>query len=189
VSAVTDPARPWRELHEAHRATRERDVAELKGAVQRRLDMLVKRGHLAPETPYRFSEKAAGGILVLGEQMGAVGLDNLADLTEAKLTVLAKLDRRRRLLHQFTAMVEGTAPDGVPWMAAVHLDDDSVEQHAGTGACGHASWHCHVGRGWEYRPEVRVPFPAVGAPAALDWLLTQIVAEHEPAPWLASPAT
>jgi hypothetical protein len=35
----------------------------------------------------------------------------------------------------------------------------------------------------EHEPKVRVPFPAVAPAGALDWLLSTVVPDWEPAPW------
>jgi hypothetical protein len=89
-------------------------------------------------------------------------------------------------VHQFTAMIEGTTPAGLPWAAAVHLEDDreaAEQDRKGGGACGHAAFHCHVGPTLDHEPKVRVPLPAVGPADALDWLLSIVVPAWEPAPW------
>lgn len=53
----------------------------------------------------------------------------------------------------------------------------------GGGACGHAAFHCHVGPTLDHEPKVRVPLPAIGPAAALDWLLSIVIPAWEPAPW------
>jgi hypothetical protein len=63
-------------------------------------------------------------------------------------------------------------------------DQDPIEQdRKGGGACGHAAFHCHVGLTLEHEPKVRVPLPAVAPADALDWLLSTVVPNWEPAPW------
>ncbi|HEX4422555.1 MAG TPA: hypothetical protein VH165_31790 [Kofleriaceae bacterium] len=56
-------------------------------------------------------------------------------------------------------------------------------ERKGGGACGHAAFHCHVGLTLEHEPKVRVPLPAVAPADALDWLLSTVVPNWEPAPW------
>jgi hypothetical protein len=100
--------------------------------------------------------------------------------------VLALISRKADHVHQFTAMIEGTTRIGLPWAAAVHLEDDRApagQDRKGDGACGHAAFHCHVGPTLDHEPKVRVPLPAVGPAGALDWLLSIVVPAWEPAPW------
>ena len=53
----------------------------------------------------------------------------------------------------------------------------------GSGACGHAAFHCHVGPTLDAEPKVRVPLPPLHPADALDWVLSQVVPGYEPAPW------
>lgn len=122
-----------------------------------------------------------------GSHQGVVQLKDTPDLRDLKLTLLALVDTREDRLRQFTAMLEGIRPnDGTPWIAAVHLEDDDNRPEGdrkGTGACGHAAWHCHVGPDLSATPKVRVPLPALKPADALRWVLTTIIPAMEPAPW------
>ncbi len=90
--------------------------------------------------------------------------------------------------RKFTVMLEGLTNAKLPWVVAVHLDDTAGEgDKRGSGACGHAAFHCHVGPTLGRTPKVRVPFPAVGALAAVDWVFTLVVPEWEPAEWAKLP--
>jgi hypothetical protein len=110
----------------------------------------------------------------------------LPHLEDAHLTVLASVSRRNEHLHQFTATIEGMTATRSPWVAAVHLEADHEppdHDRKGSGACGHAAFHCHVGPTMNHEPKVRVPLPAVGPAGALDWLLSTVVPAWEPVPW------
>jgi hypothetical protein len=110
----------------------------------------------------------------------------LHGVQDARLTLLALISRRTERVHHFTAMIEGVTSKRLMWVAAVHLEDDHEppnNDRKGEGACGHAAFHCHVGPTMDDDPKVRVPFPAVGPVAALDWLLSIVIPGWEPAPW------
>ncbi|MCL2824561.1 MAG: hypothetical protein FWD57_11265, partial [Polyangiaceae bacterium] len=54
----------------------------------------------------------------------------------------------------------------------------------GSGACGHAAFHCHIGPDLDAKPKLRIPLPAIGPADALDWVLSQLCGDgFEPAPW------
>lgn len=77
---------------------------------------------------------------------------------------------------------------------AIHLpkDRESDGDRQGSGACGHAALHCHVGPTLDADPKVRVPLPPLPPADALDWILSQVVPGWEPTPWpevMAEPAT
>lgn len=180
----------WGTLYEQHRGMRPVS-AVLVTEIRRRLLALAERKHCAETIQGRFTRRERGGLRELfiqpadsrddGEPL--VGLPSLQD---ARLTVLALLSRRQDHVHQFTAMIEGTTPVGLPWAAAVHLEDDQGsgdQDRKGLGACGHAAFHCHVGPTLDHEPKVRVPLPAVGPAGALDWLFSIVVPGWEPAPW------
>lgn len=113
------------------------------------------------------------------EVSGTFALEGLPGLTRAALTVMVAFRPRSERLDRATVMVEGETAAGAPIAIAVHLDP---EPRSG-GACGHALAHCHVGPTLESVPKIRVPFPLPGPVHALDWALSQLVPDWEPAPW------
>ena len=180
----------WSALYQEHRNMRSVS-AELSGSLRKRLVALAERGHCARTVQGRFTRRDRGGLRELYIQ-SADGADEREPLTalpmleDARLTLLALVSRKADQVHQFTAMIEGTAPGGRPWAAAVHLEDDRApgeQDRKGSGACGHAAFHCHVGPTLDDEPKVRVPLPAVGPAGALDWLLSIVIPGWEPAPW------
>jgi hypothetical protein len=187
---------PWQELYTKHIAVRSLST-DLAGSLRRRLLALADRGHCARTIQGRFTRRDRGPLRELYIQPldshdlrePLLGLPSLA---EARFTLLAMTSRRADHVHQFSAMIEGMTPARLSWSAAVHLEDDSdpVEQdRRGSGACGHAALHCHVGPTLDHEPKVRVPLPAIGPADALDWLLSIVVPGWEPAPWVdAAPA-
>jgi hypothetical protein len=82
-------------------------------------------------------------------------------------------------------MVEGRTLQDAPWCVALHLQNDSGPSgdRAGSGACGHAAFHCHVGPTLDDEPKMRVLPPPLLPAEALDWVLSQVVPDYEPAPW------
>jgi hypothetical protein len=180
----------WFDLYQAHRDMRSGST-DLATSLRRQLVVLANRGHCARTIQGRFTRRDRGSLrelyiqpLDLSDQREP--LMELPTLGDARLTVLALVSRRADHVHQFTAMIEGTARDGRPWAAAVHLEDDSKpdkQDRQGDGACGHAAFHCHIGPTLDDEPKVRVPLPAVGAAGALDWLLSIVIPNWEPAPW------
>lgn len=159
----------WGSLYEQHCSMRTAS-AELITAIRHRLLALAERGHCARTIQGRFTRRDRGGLREWfiqqvdprDEREPLVGLPSLQD---ARLTVLALLSRRADHVHQFTVMLEGTMLAGLPWAAAIHLEDDrepDTQDRKGSGACGHAAFHCHVGPTLDHEPKVRVPFPAVG---------------------------
>lgn len=180
----------WRALYDQHRELR-RCSTDLVAAVRRQLVSLAERGHCARTVQGRFTRRDRGGLRewfiqsdgARAEQEVLTGLPSVRD---ARLTVLALLSRRADHVHQFTAMIEGTTPQDLPWAAAVHLEDDrdpDVGDRKGSGACGHAALHCHIGPTLDHEPKVRVPLPGIGPADALDWLLSTVIPDWEPAPW------
>lgn len=181
----------WSALYQEHRGMRSVST-DLGTSLRRLLLALAKRGHCAATIQGRFTRRDRGGLLEWFIQQPSEANDAreplfaLPSLEDARLTVLALVSRKADHVHQFTAMIEGTTHIGLPWAAAVHLEDDqprAQEDRKGDGACGHAAFHCHVGPTLDHEPKVRVPFPAVGPAGALDWLLSIVVPSWEPAPW------
>ena len=178
----------WGQLYEAHGSMRAVD-RDLIDALRQRFVRLAAAGHCPETVQGRFTYKKAPSGLTefLIMPSGVESIRKLDALRDARLTLMAKVDQRRTHLHQFTAMVEGTTTEhGLPWAAAVHLESDLDVKDAdrkGSGACGHAAFHCHVGLTLDHEPKVRLPLPAIGPVAALDWLLTMIIPDWEPAPW------
>lgn len=178
----------WLALYEQHCAMRV-ESGDVHRLLRKRLIELADRGHCAETIRGRFTPRHRGALLEL--RIDANGhrepLRALPYLEDAHLTVLALVSRRTDHVHQFTAMVEGTTHAKMPWVVAVHLeaDHEPPDQHdrRGSGACGHAAFHCHVGQTMDQEPKVRVPFPDVGSVGALDWLLSIVIPAWEPAPW------
>jgi hypothetical protein len=180
----------WGELYDEHSAIRSVST-DLATSVRRRLLALADLGHCARTIQGRFTRRDRGALRELYIQP-LDGRDEreplraLPSLEGARLTVLALVSRRADHVHQFSAMIEGTTPLGLSWAGAVHLEDDRdpVEQdRRGSGACGHAAFHCHVGPTLDAEPKVRVPLPPIGPADAFDWLLAIVVPGWEPAPW------
>jgi hypothetical protein len=180
----------WSALYEQHRDMRllSTDVAR---SIRQKLLAVAERGHCAKTIQGRFTRRDRGGlrewfIQPLEPSDQREPLVGLPSLQDAHLTVLALLSRKADHVHQFTAMIEGKTPSGLPWAAAVHLEGDqepAEQDRKGGGACGHAAFHCHVGPTLDHEPKVRVPLPAVGPADALDWLLSIVIPAWEPAPW------
>jgi hypothetical protein len=178
----------WLALYEQHCAMRA-ESDDLHRLLRKRLIELADRGHCAATIRGRFTPRHRGALVEL--RIDANGhrepLRALPYLDEAHLTVLALVSRRTDHVHQFTAMVEGTTHAKLPWIVAVHLeaDHEPPDHHdrKGSGACGHAAFHCHVGQTMGQEPKVRVPLPDVGSVGALDWLLSIVIPDWEPAPW------
>jgi hypothetical protein len=180
----------WSDLYEQHRGIR-RISRDFATSIRQRLNALAKRRHCAKTIEGRFTRRDRGGlrewfIQPLEPSDAREPLVGLPSLHDARLTVLALLSRKADHVHQFTAMIEGKTPGGLLWAAAVHLEGDQVpaeQDRKGSGACGHAAFHCHVGPTLDHEPKVRVPLPAVAPADALDWLLSIVIPAWEPAPW------
>ncbi len=184
----------WVDLYRAQTAARTLASAAWSNELRKRLVALSKEGYCDPSVEGRFTYEHDGGLLKWsirdGGEAAPVALRQLADLDSAELSVMALADRRNHL-HQFTVMVEGKRADGTAWALAVHFEDDRITDknkdadRKGTGAGGHAAFHCHVGPGLDVAPKVRVPLPALSPLDALEWVLSQLVptAKFEPAPW------
>lgn len=186
--------KPWVDLYRAQTNARTLASAAWSSDLRKRLVALSKEGYCDPSVEGRFTYEHDGSFLKWsirdGGQAAPVALRQLGDLASAELSVMALADRRNHL-HQFTVMVEGKRADGSAWALAVHFEDDRITDknkdadRKGTGAGGHAAFHCHVGPGLDVAPKVRVPLPALGPVEALEWVLSQLVptAKFEPAPW------
>ncbi|AUX29551.1 MULTISPECIES: hypothetical protein [Sorangium] len=184
----------WVDLYRAQRDVRSLSSSTWTDEIRKRLIALSKAGHCDTSVKGRFTYKHNGSLLEWsirdGSSTAPLPLQKIPDLTSAELSLMALADRSNHL-HQFTVMVEGKRADGSAWALAVHFEDDRVTEknpggdRKGTGACGHAAFHCHVGPGLDVAPKVRVPLPAVGPVEALDWVLSQLVptSRFEPAPW------
>jgi len=182
---------PRTTLYQEHTAMREASRRSLGADIRTLLVRFAEQGHCDQTIQGRFTSDLNGScrkwsIRAAMDQPPGEALRELQDLNEARLVVLAEEHKRNGHLVQFTAMIEGKTKAGADWVVAVHLERDTDDKDAdrkGAGACSHAVFHCHVGPNLDARPKVRVPMPAVGAAAALDWLLAQLALDWEPAPW------
>lgn len=184
----------WGDLYRGQRAARGLGSRSWSSELRKRLVALSREGYCDPSVEGRFTLKRAGDVIEWSIRDGGASaplpLRQLVHLPTAKLSVMALADRNNHL-HQFTVMVEGKRADCTTWSLAVHFEDDRVSERnpdgdrKGTGACGHAAVHCHVGPDLDTAPKVRVPLPALGPVEALDWVLSQIITtnDFEPAPW------
>ncbi|HEX7840581.1 MAG TPA: hypothetical protein VF469_24045 [Kofleriaceae bacterium] len=177
----------WHALYEQHCAMRA-EPGDLQSSLRKRLIDLADRGHCNKTIKGRFTRNQRGRLFEL--RIDAADdrepLRALHGLDDAYLRVLALVSFRTGHVHHFTAMIEGVTATRSPWVAAVHLEDDREppdHDRKGSGACGHAAFHCHVGPTMEHEPKVRVPFPAVGPVGALDWLLSIVIPAWEPVRW------
>ncbi|MBM3268587.1 MAG: hypothetical protein FJZ01_13135 [Candidatus Sericytochromatia bacterium] len=179
----------WVDLYQRHAAMRE-GGATLPADIRARLVRLSEMGHCDASIQGRFSSRTVGRLREwhVRPRFGTAGperLKGVAHLESAHLSIQVLSDSRTSRIHQFTAEVQGQASGGQGWLVAVHLDDDRDPdvQDRGLGACSHPSFHCHVGTSLEAVPKVRVPLPDVGPVGALDWLLSLVIPDWEPAPW------
>lgn len=175
----------WHALADAHRALWDQipdtDPATL---IRQRIQRLVQRGACDPLGAARLTYKRNPAnrrreIYMAGPD-NHLPLSGLADLHSGRLIVQAMVSERTGAICKYQVHLIGeAASSGRPWLIAVHLDDKPM----GDGACGHAIAHCHVGPTWGDKPTVRVPFPAVPVWDALDWALTMVLPDWEPARW------
>ena len=183
----------WSDLYQAHGGMRSA-TKDLEPSLRRRLVALAERGHCARTIQGRFTKRDRNGLRELYIHPTPDRADpcepllDLPELDHARLTLLALISRKAERVHQFTAMIEGTARDDRTrkWAVAIHLEDDRTageQDRKGGGACSHAVFHCHVGPTLDDKPKVRVPLPAVGPVGAFDWLLSTVIPGWEPAPW------
>ena len=118
----------WSALYEQHRGIR-RVSRDFATSIRQRLIALAERRHCAKTIQSRFTRRDRGAlrewyIQPLEQSDEREPLLGLPSLQDARLTVLALLSRKDDHVHQFTAMIEGKTPRGLPWAAAVHLEDD-----------------------------------------------------------------
>jgi hypothetical protein len=182
----------WLELHGQHR--------ELRGTggsspqeIRRVLQLLIERKHAHATLMNRFTNKKNKGTnrrewyIAAPKDTGeedkkywSEPLLNLApDIAEARLTILALTEESDMKLSKLTIMLSGRNSVAAPFVVAAHLDDC----HMGSGACGHALFHCHVGSSLDAVPKVRVPLPALRPAATLEWALSIALPGWEPVPW------
>jgi hypothetical protein len=187
---------PWVYLHQQHselRAGHERTVDRLKGPLRRLAGL---KAYCDRSLPWFLkTTKADGRVIVFtqphGGSAGPIELQNLPDLTNARLSIQATIQSTSGRMNEFSAAISGKTAAGVDWTVAIHLENElrrPAEEGwsgdwRGDGACSHAIFHCHVGPDLDAKPKVRVPLPAVGPEHALDWLLATVVPGFEPMPW------
>lgn len=186
---------PWAELYRHHREMRLRSGADATREIRARFKELADRGLCDDTLPSRFTydnNNRNGRVRVwriTGNGEGGEPLRRLPHLEDARLTVLLLTGTRKHELHELTIMLSGKTPRGACWCVALHLPDDRESparvdgDRQGSGACGHAAFHCHVGPTLNDEPKVRVPLPPLAPAEAFDWVLAQVVPGYEPAPW------
>lgn len=182
----------WAALYDRHQQARNMDTLDVATLLRERLKVLVRLNHcdsryLGKLSYKRHPVRGRSEIWVKGPKDSPLGapipLIGLPELDEAKLWLGAMLTNKGQRLAKFTVRLEGlTKSTGAPWLVSVELD----EKHLGLGACGHAPIHCHVGPSHTARPEVRVPCPPMRPWDALDWVLTVVLPDWEPLPWVGS---
>lgn len=179
----------WVLLYKSHGEARNDDEGALGHEIRIRLRSLAEKGHCTAELQHKFTRRRRGDLQEWyvqahdGLDEGQASLRELPELQHAKLTLLALCDSRTHWIHQFSAHLEGITPKGTSWLVAVHVENDRPDDHKGSGACGHAAFHCHVGPNFDEVPCVRVPLPPVPPVTLLDWVLSLVVPKWEPAPW------
>ncbi len=184
---------PWSELYIQHRSARLAAGQDTAGQIRARLIELADRGVCCSTIRGRFTyeRRRTKGLRrwhISGADEHGEPLNNLADMTETWLSVLMLESTRDNHIHQLTIAISGRTRSNDPICIAVHLSDDRETSNPdsdrqGTGACGHAAMHCHVGPTLAASPQVRVPMPPIDPRAALDWVLSQVVPDWEPASW------
>ncbi len=182
----------WVDLYLEHRSIRSVS-REVTGQIRQRLMNLAERGHCDTNIRGRFTHERGTGnrhsYYIAGRPDRTEPLRGLPHLPQARLSVLVQLDLRRGHLYQLNIMLEGRRHDDSPWTVAVHLPDagrdpdTNTADQQGSGACGHAALHGHVGPDLDTPPKVRVPLPALTPAEALDWVLSQVIENWDPAPW------
>jgi hypothetical protein len=181
---------PWVGLYQAHKKMRlgagEAAPAEIRKRLTRLVDGKICDGSLPSRFTYdQDSRKGLRTWHIRGTEERGEPLEHLPTLLDARMTVLLLTGVRRNELHELTVMLEGQTLEQAPWCVALHLQNDRgpTGDHGGAGACGHAALHCHVGPTLDKEPRVRVPLPPLLPAEALDWVLSQVVPDYEPAPW------
>ncbi|MCB9744362.1 MAG: hypothetical protein H6741_22070 [Alphaproteobacteria bacterium] len=181
----------WVDLYDQHEKARALGTTDPLRELQKRVKVLVHQRRVEQrflgKLNYKKREKGTGHrgakeIAVAGDgtKIGEpIPISNLTNLYDGLLGIWVLVNAADNSLRKFTVCITGKTPDGAAWMASVELD----QEPAGSGACGHALFHCHVGPSHSSLPEVRVPVPAIKPWDALDWLLTQVIPDWEPWPW------
>lgn len=180
----------WVDRYRAHSKMRVDAGEEASAEIRKRLKLLVDREICNGTLLSRFtnSKDSRTGLrtwYIRGTDERGEPLLGLPNLVDGRLTVLLLAGARRHELHELTVMLAGQTLQAAPWCVALHLQNDLGPKgdHAGSGACGHATLHCHVGPTLDDEPKVRVPLPPLLPAEALDWVLSQVVPDYEPAPW------
>jgi len=186
---------PWVDLYRRHREMRLEAGAEATSNIRRRLKELADRGLCDGSLPSRFTydkndrNAHVRAWRITGNGDGGEPLKGLPHLVDASLTVLLLTGTRRHELHALNITLKGQTLEGASWCVALHLPNDRESSASpdgdrqGSGACGHAAFHCHVGPTLDAEPKVRVPVPPLPPAEALDWVLSQVVPDYEPARW------
>jgi hypothetical protein len=186
--------RRWVDLYRAHQKMRSEAGREATSEIRKIFKRLADRGLCDGTLPSRFtydklSPTGQQEWRIMRHEEGGEPLKGLPNLQQARLTVLLLIGTRKHELHALTIMLTGRTPQGSPWCVALHLPDDRESpahpdgDRQGSGACGHAALHCHVGPTLDDDPKVRVPLPPLLPADALDWVLSQVVPDYEPARW------
>ena len=189
---------------EGRRKDREHSVQTLKTSVLQRLHRLSHGKHCSPNAVGWLQHRQVGAVTRITLKQGdghdawqhhAVKLCGLAHLEdEALLTFSIDVHERGPVLVSYSMSIIGRCrpPLGSqtattrPYYARVDLDDTAK----GSGLCGHALLHCHVGDdpGHNRAFAPRVPLPWLLPGDALDWLLASVHPELEPALPVTTPA-
>ncbi|MBA2322408.1 MAG: hypothetical protein H0V89_14785 [Deltaproteobacteria bacterium] len=166
----------WQEIANKQDASRKVSAKSLATALRKRLTDLGT--HVDPTIQGRLTIRQERARTIIEIQGGnSEPLSDLEHVRSATLAVHAAIEEDT--LREFTLRLDWVRPDETAGVIAIHLDPEP----RGTGACGHPLLHCHVGPDLDTPPKVRVPFPPVSMPDALDWLLSQILPGREPEPW------
>jgi hypothetical protein len=185
----------WVDLYRAHGSMRASEGKEASEDIRELLRSITRThpGVLDARALSLWTYATAGNKLRhwrLGEKNDPGLSVRVPSLTEASLEVQLLQNSRSFHLHMLTVMLFGRTRDEHPWCVAVHLPDDRESQQSpdgdrqGSGACGHAALHCHAGRTLDHEPKLRVPLPRLAPADILAWVLSQVVPDFEPAPWL-----
>jgi hypothetical protein len=182
----------WVDLYRSHREMRttagetSRDIRVLLGEIARLNPEVLDAGVTSRFTYVRSTASRLRHYRLAGNDGGECL--NVPSLRAARLDVQLLQDSRSFHIHELTVMLTGQTNDGRPWVLAVHLPDDRAANsqdgdQQGSGACGHASLHCHTGPTLDALPTLRVPLPKLTPAEVLAWVLSQVIPGFEPAPW------
>lgn len=179
---------PWRDLRESQDQGRRLANISVLSVLQVRIKNLVKKKHCGSHWLGKISfkknpDRGRAIIEVRGEEgkkTRGIPLEGLPELAEASLNIKVLMNSQMTTLEKYSIRLEGRSENPArSLLILVELD----EQPAGSGACGHALLHCHVGPDHDSKPEIRVPLPSMMPWDALDWVLSQIIPGWEPSPW------